>query len=96
MTAYDIDTPDFTDTDPTINWSLCWTINGNVWHNRGFYTFEQIQQFAKQLLCRFGEVKTFAMHAQRMMTVNTNSLLSANSGGEVALAPHLLKTADTF
>lgn len=78
------------------NWKVSWTTDGDVWHERGFYTFEKAQKFARGLVKESGDADGFAIYAERMMTVNLTSFLDAETAGSVELAPHLLATADTF
>lgn len=82
--------------DPVPEWRVTWTTDGGTWHERGFYTFEKTQAFARALYAEHGPEMDFCLSASRMMTVNTHSLLHAKSAGAVELAPHLLATADTF
>lgn len=77
-------------------WMVSWTTDGGVWHDRGFHTFEEAQGFARRLYAEHSQDTDFRFYASRMMTVNTQSFLSAGSGGAVKLAPHMLGTADTF
>lgn len=81
---------------PVPSWMVSWTTDGGVWHERGFYTFEKAQEFARALYAEHGTEMGFCLSASRMMTVNTHSLLHAETAGAVELAPHLLGTADTF
>lgn len=78
------------------DWRVSWTTDGDVWHDRWFYTFEEAQGFARELVeendCNHG----FNFYAERMMTVNLTSFLNAKTAGAVELAPHLLGTAETF
>lgn len=82
--------------DPVPEWMVSWTTDGSTWHERGFYTFEKAQGFARGLYAEHGPEADFCLVASRMMTVNLASFLDAESAGDVALAPHLLATADTF
>lgn len=75
------------------DWKVSWTVNGEVWNENGFYTFESAQKFARGLVEENGSNPGFSFSAERMMTVNTKSFLDAESGGAVKLAPRLLATA---
>lgn len=81
---------------PVPSWRVTWTTDGGTWHERGFYTFEKTQAFARALYAEHGPEMDFCLSASRMMTVNTHSFLNAETAGSVELAPHLLATADTF
>lgn len=81
---------------PVPNWSVSWTTDGGTWHERGFYTFEETQEFARALYAEHGPEMGFCLSVSRMMDVNTHSFLNAETAGDVELAPHLLKTAETF
>jgi hypothetical protein len=77
-------------------WVVSWTTDGSTWHERGFYTFEKAQGFARGLYAEHGPETDFYLMASRMMTVNLKSFLGAKSAGAVELAPHMLGTAKTF
>lgn len=78
------------------NWKVSWTTDGDAWDERGFYTLEKAQKFARGLVKENDNNSSFGFYAERMMTVNTTSFLNAESAGAVELAPHLLATAKTF
>ena len=78
------------------NWRVSWTTDGDVWHERWLYTFEEAQGFARELMEENDCNPGFNFYAERMMTVNSTSFLDAETAGAVELAPHLLATADTF
>lgn len=75
------------------DWKVSWTVNGEVWNENGFYTFESAQKFARGLVEENGSNPGFNFFTERMMLVNTTSFLDAESAGAVKLAPHLLATA---
>lgn len=78
------------------DWKVSWTTGDERWHERGFYTFEKAQEFARGLMEENDCNPGFSFYAARMMTVNTHSLLHAETAGAVELAPHLMATAKTF
>lgn len=78
------------------DWKVSWTTGDECWHERGFYTFEKAQEFARGLMEENDCNPGFSFSAARMMTVNSTSFLDAESAGAVELAPHLMVTSETF
>lgn len=78
------------------DWRVTWTVDGVEYHERGFFTFESAQAFARSLVREYGSEGHFSVFAERMMVLSTRGFLDAESAGGVELAPHLLATAMTF
>lgn len=78
------------------DWRVTWTVDGAEYHERGFFTFESAQAFARSLVREYGSEGHFSVFAERMMVLSTRGFLDAESAGGVELAPHLLATAMTF
>ncbi len=101
----DMDQDDFVDVikrhyvggDPIgpCDWVVSWTSDDEGGcRSRGFDSFYGARAFADRAQEVHGEEPGFMVIASRLMDVNLESFLNANSGGAVELAPHLLATAE--
>lgn len=82
---------------PVPTWRVAWSTDcGESWEELGFEDFMEAHAWAAKLWNEEGHKAGFAIYVERVMTVNLESFLNAESAGAVKLAPHMLGTAETF
>lgn len=82
---------------PVPSWRVAWSTDcGESWEELGFETFRGAHDWAAKLWDEEGHKDEFSILVERMMTVNLESFLNANTAGAVELAPHLMATSKTF